>query len=100
MKEDDKDRIPLSEQVGEKARRKLRAKREEHRSVWGGLGMFGLIGWSIVVPTLCGAALGIWLDQCFPQSFSWTLSLLILGLLIGCVLAWQWVEREHEDINQ
>jgi len=90
----------LSQQVGDKARRKLLAQREEHRSVWSGLGMFGLIGWSIVVPTLAGAALGVWLDRHYPQPFSWTLSLLILGLLVGCLLAWQWVEKEHKDINQ
>jgi len=89
----------FSQQVGDKARRKLNAQRE-HKSVWSGLGMFGLIGWSIVVPTLSGAALGVWLDRHHPQSFSWALSLLILGLLLGCVLAWQWVEKEHEDINQ
>lgn len=90
----------LSQQVGDKARRKLLAQQEEHRSVWSGLGMFGLIGWSIVVPTLAGAALGVWLDRHYPQSFSWALSLLILGLLTGCLLAWQWVEKEHKDINQ
>jgi len=34
--------------------------------VWFGLGMMGLIGWSVVVPTLLGAALGIWLDTHHP----------------------------------
>ena len=97
---DKKETNVLSQQVGDKARRKLNAQRGEHRSVWSGLGMFGLIGWSIVVPTLIGAAIGVWLDRQYPQSFSWTLSLLILGLLLGCLLAWQWVEKEHEDINQ
>lgn len=90
----------LGSQIDDKARRKLHAQRDEHRSVWSGLGMFGLIGWSIVVPTLSGAALGLWLDKSYPQSFSWTLSLLILGLLTGCLLAWQWVDKEHQDINQ
>lgn len=96
---DKKHENELSRQVGDKARRKLKAQKE-HRSVWFGLGMFGLIGWSIVVPTLSGAALGVWLDKRYPQSFSWTLSLLIIGLLIGCLIAWQWVEKEHQDINQ
>jgi ATP synthase protein I len=89
----------LSRQVGKKVRRKLKAQ-QEHRSVWSGLGMFGLIGWSIVAPTLAGAALGVWLDQSYPQSFSWTLSLLIIGLLLGCLLAWQWVDKEHKDLNE
>lgn len=61
--------------------------------------MFGLIGWSIVVPTLAGAALGVWLDRHHPQPFSWTLSFLVLGLFTGCLLAWQWVKGEHKEIN-
>jgi predicted F0F1-ATPase subunit len=36
------------------------------QGVWFGLGMMGLIGWSVVVPTLLGAALGIWLDAHHP----------------------------------
>ena len=39
-----------------------------HAGVWFGLGMMGLIGWSVVVPTLLGAALGIWLDKRHPGS--------------------------------
>ena len=36
------------------------------QGVWFGLGMMGLIGWSVIVPTLLGAALGIWLGQHHP----------------------------------
>ena len=52
----------LSQEVGAKAARKLKARRNSAQGVWFGLGMMGLIGWSVVVPTLLGAALGIWLD--------------------------------------
>jgi ATP synthase protein I len=101
MVDTDKGKISdLGRRVEDKARRKIKAKREGHRSVLSGLGMFGLIGWSIVVPTLAGAAIGLWLDRRYPQPFSWTLSLLVAGLLIGCMLAWQWVENEHKDINE
>jgi len=40
-----------------KAARKLRARRHSAQGVWFGLGMMGLIGWSVAVPTLLGAAL-------------------------------------------
>ena len=70
----------LSQEVGAKATRKLRARRHGTRTVWFGLGMMGLIGWSVVVPTLLGALLGIWLDKGHPGSFSWTLTLLVIGL--------------------
>ena len=58
----------FAEQVGAKAARKLKARRNSAQGVWFGLGMMGLIGWSVVVPTLLGAALGIWLDKHYPGS--------------------------------
>ena len=42
--------------------------------------MMGLIGWSVAVPTVLGAALGLWLDQHYPGTHSWTLALLMAGL--------------------
>ena len=56
----------FSRQVGAKAARKLKARRNSTQGVWFGLGMMGLIGWSVVVPTLLGAALGIWVDKHYP----------------------------------
>ena len=61
------------------------------KSVWFGLGMSGLIGWSVTIPTLIGAALGIWVDKHYPSTYSWTLMLLLMGLIIGCLNAWHWV---------
>ena len=60
----------FSRQVGAQAARKLKAQRGATRSVWFGLGMSGLIGWSVTVPTLIGAALGIWVDNHYPSRFS------------------------------
>lgn len=80
--------------VGAKAARKLKAKRNAKPGVWFGLGMMGLIGWSVAVPTLLGAVLGHWLDQRYPGGRSWTLALLVAGLAIGCLNAWHWVAKE------
>jgi len=97
----------LVKQVTVKAKRKLRAKRHPSEGVWFGLGMMGLIGWSISVPTLLGAALGLWLDKYCAEQRSWTLALLLAGLTIGCFTAWNWVSKEHqamchdnEDVNE
>lgn len=90
----------FSRQVGEKEKRKLRAQRENKRSVWFGLGMFGMVGWSVAIPTLLGAALGVWLDKKYPQTFSWTLSFLILGLLAGAIIAWHWIDKEDKEMNK
>jgi len=89
----------LARQVGTKAARKLKAQRHITRTIWFGLGMMGLIGWSVAIPTLLGAALGLWLDQHYPQPQSWTLTLLFIGLIIGCVNAWHWVNREGKEIR-
>jgi ATP synthase protein I len=89
----------LAEQVGAKATRKLKARRNGAPGVWFGLGMMGLIGWSVAIPTLLGAALGLWLDQQSPGGRSWTLALLVAGLTIGCLNAWHWVSQEDRAIN-
>lgn len=86
-------------QVGSKAARKLRARRHVTQGVWFGLGMMGLIGWSVAIPTLLGAALGLWLDRRYPGGRSWTLALLVAGLAIGCVNAWHWVTREDRAMR-
>jgi ATP synthase protein I len=94
-----KDEHSFSKDVGKKEIRKLQAQKE-NGSAWFGLSMFGMVGWSVVVPTLLGAALGIKLDKIYHQSFSWTLSLLITGLFVGCIIAWHWISKEHTDMNK
>jgi ATP synthase protein I len=90
---------PLGEEVGAKAARKLKAQRRSTQGVWYGLGMMGLIGWSVTIPTLLGAALGLWLDKRYPGPHSWTLTLLIIGLIIGCLNAWHWVAEEEREMR-
>ena len=89
----------LANQIGAKAARKIRAKRRSNHGAWFGLGMMGVIGWSVVVPTLLGAALGIWLDRHHPAGHSWTLSLLVVGLVVGCFNAWHWVDKEDRAMR-
>jgi ATP synthase protein I len=87
-------------QVGVKETRKLKAQRRVTQTVWSGLGMMGLVGWSVAVPTVLGAALGIWLDKHYPGVHSWTLTLLIIGLFIGCLNAWHWVAKEDRAMQK
>lgn len=89
----------LAAQVGAKAARKLQARRNGRPGVWFGLGMMGLIGWSVVVPTLLGAGLGAWLDRTYPGGRSWTLALLVAGLAAGCLNAWLWVAKEEKAMR-
>lgn len=88
----------VGEAIGRKAARKLQARGERDRGVWFGLGMFGLVGWSVALPTVLGIALGVWLDAHLDGRVSWTLTLLLCGAILGCLNAWFWVRREsrHE----
>ena len=90
----------FSRQVGAQAARKLKARREGTKSVWFGLGMSGLIGWSVAIPALMGAAVGIWVDRHYPSTYSWTLMLLLIGLIIGCLNAWRWVDSEYKEMQE
>ena len=90
----------FSRQVGAQAARMLKARRNAPKSIWFGLGMSGLIGWSVTVPTLIGAALGIWVDKHYPSRFSWTLMLLLLGLIIGSLNAWHCVASEYKEMQE
>jgi len=81
-------------EVGRQAERKRRARAQGPRAVWFGLGMFGLVGWSVAIPTLVGIALGVWLDRQTTGQVSWTLTCLIIGVALGCLHAWYWVRQE------
>ena len=86
--------------VDAKVRRKLRAQRNGRHGAWSGLGVFGLIGWSVTAPTLLGVMLGVWLDRHRAGAHSWTLTLLVAGLCIGCASAWHWVSVENRAMQE
>lgn len=90
----------FSRQIGAIEARKLEAKRRGVQGIWLGLGMFGLIGWAVSIPTLLGVLLGAFIDRHYPGVHSWTLSLLIVGLFLGCLNAWHWVVKEGKAIRE
>jgi ATP synthase protein I len=89
----------LPEQIRAKADRKISAQNNKDRGIWFGLGMMGLVGWSIAIPTLLGASLGLWLDKHYDDERSWTLVCLLAGLVTGCFTAWNWLSKEHKNID-
>ncbi len=95
-----KDSADFIRKVGAQEARKLRSKRRPMRSIWMGFGMFGLIGWSVVIPTLLGTLLGMWLDKKYVGSRSWTLALLVTGLILGCMNAWRWLAKEERAMRE
>ncbi len=92
-------RRTFEDALARKARHKIRAREEGDRGIWFGLGMMGVVGWSVAMPTIAGIALGIWLDgrNRGTGSISWTLTGLGVGLFVGCLNAWFWISRATED---
>lgn len=90
----------FSREIGRKADRKIIARRRKKNPIWEGLGTMGMVGWSVALPTLIGALVGAWLDNTIGGSISWTLTLLVAGLALGCINAWQWVQREQVAMEE
>jgi ATP synthase protein I len=85
--------------VGVKARRTIKARRWADREVWFGLGASGIIGWAVTIPMMLMIALGVWLDRHVPVGFSWTLTMLGVGMVLGCLDAWFWISQERRIID-
>lgn len=86
----------LHEIIDAEAKKKMKAKKDGKEILFG-LGLFGIVGWSITVPTLLAIALGVFLDNRYQKGFSWTLTLLFVGVLIGCLNAWHWVKEKSKE---
>jgi len=98
MPEHDDHHEPFTKAVGSREDRKLRARSWADESLWFWVGMFGLVGWSVALPTVIGIGVGVWIDKRWPGPHSWTLMLMFVGLIVGCATAWFWVRRESGDI--
>jgi ATP synthase protein I len=93
----DPDHEIFSRAVKKKQARKQSARNHPEQSFWFGLGMFGMVGWSVAVPALVGTFLGVWMDKTWPGRPSWTLTLMITGIAAGCLNAWFWIKRESDE---
>lgn len=93
---ENKNKNSFVETVRKKSTRKIRSRKEGDKGLWYGLGMFGLVGWSVSIPTILFLLLGIWIDSTYKSSYSWTLMMLVFGIFIGCMNAWYWVKKESK----
>ncbi len=89
-------RFLFRKRLQRKLTRHHKAQRQQ-QALWFGLGVFGVVGWSVALPTLLGIALGLWIDRTWPSRYSWTLTLLFAGVMVGCANAWYWVESSHRQ---
>lgn len=87
----------FSARVRRREQRRLDPGRRE-RKIFFGLGMLGMVGWSVTIPAVAATFLGVWLDAHLASRFSWTLTLMGIGLGVGCANAWYWLQKERRAI--
>ena len=83
----------LDQAVRTRRERRARWEQEGERPIARNLALIGVLGWTIVTPTLLGIFVGRWLDRRFAMGVFWTLGLLVAGLALGCMLAWKRIHR-------
>ena len=86
------------DRIGEAAKRAAeRARRgaqDPEPSLGVRLGQIGILGWTIVAPTLIGLFAGRWLDRQFATGIFFSAPLLMLGAVLGFWSAWKWMHRQ------
>ncbi|HVX12778.1 MAG TPA: AtpZ/AtpI family protein [Pirellulales bacterium] len=85
---------PFLREIERQARRAGRARGTR---LWQGIVVVGAVGWMVAVPAVLGALGGHWLDRRFGTGIFWTLPLLMLGTILGCVSAWRHVRKELDE---
>jgi ATP synthase protein I len=96
----DKYRDQFAEQIARKQKRRIQGKRQREHAAWYGLGVFGVVGWSVMIPFLVCLAIGIVIDARWPSRISWTLIFLVIGVFLGSLNAWYWVTKERKTIEE
>lgn len=91
MKQDEQSAL---EDIRRRAERMERSRRRPDHRPLRGLSAFGVVGWSVAIPTAGGALLGLWLERVAPRGFSWPLALMLAGLAIGIVVAGEWIMKQ------
>ncbi|HUL14122.1 MAG TPA: AtpZ/AtpI family protein [Methylococcaceae bacterium] len=75
----------LRQRIERQAKRMRKAKREQP-TLLGQTIYIGTLGLLFMLPVVGGAYLGQWLDElCAGYSMRWTLSLIVIGIVIGAV---------------
>jgi ATP synthase protein I len=75
------------------ADREREGKADPEPSLGTRLGQIGILGWTIVVPTLLALVLGRWLDHVFASGIFFSAPLIMIGAIFGFWSAWKWMHR-------
>ena len=80
------------------AEREAEGRADPEPSLGARLGQIGILGWTIVVPTLLCLVLGRWLDRILGTGIFFSAPLLMAGAAIGFWSAWRWMH--HQGLRQ
>lgn len=86
-----------SDAIRRRAQRMDESRKAPKYSPLSGLGVFGVVGWSVAIPTVAGAFLGMWLNRVAPQNFSWPIALILGGVVVGGLVAWSWIDKSQDQ---
>lgn len=87
----------LQKQVDKQVRR-IKKARHEQSSILAQTVYLGTLGLVLILPLIGGAYLGLWLDSLVDgYSMRWTLSLLLLGLLIGIINVYLLIKQQDDS---
>ena len=85
----------LYNQLEKQAKRIKKAEREQ-TSLLAQTTYIGTLGLLLVIPIIASAYLGNWLDKLSPgYSIQWTISLILLGLLIGIFNVYLFIKQRE-----
>jgi len=71
-----------------------KTRRGFDENTWKNFGQILDISWMTVAPIILGLFLGQYLDRKYPKGFSWTLSILILGIFFAFYNLYQFFDKE------
>lgn len=78
----------------EKKIKKIEKAKKERPHLLAQTVYLGTIGIIFILPMIIGAYLGVWLDDKFRGfSYSWTISLIFLGIIIGAVNVYLFIKE-------
>lgn len=81
----------LAEAARHAAERAKEGEANPEPSLGARLGQIGILGWTIVVPTLIGVVLGRWLDRTLGTGIFFSAPLIMIGAAFGFWSAWKWM---------
>jgi len=84
----------LAQAAREAADRDRKGREDPEPSLGRRLGQIGILGWTIVVPTLIGLFAGRAADRALGTGIFFSAPLLMVGAAIGLWSAWRWMHRQ------